>query len=63
MLGDYLDSFCNLFQDRMKEEEQESLSMDHLSHLALKLLIDLLFYGGQGGSRRLWMVLIDRSSQ
>ncbi|MEB3273541.1 MAG: DUF3038 domain-containing protein [Prochlorothrix sp.] len=61
LLGDYLDGFCNLFQERMKPEEQADLSPEHLCHLALKLLIDLLFYGGNGGSRRLWMVLIDRS--
>ncbi|WP_353258075.1 DUF3038 domain-containing protein [Prochlorothrix hollandica] len=62
VLGDYLDGFCNLFQDRMDDQSQESLSMEHLSNLALKLLIDLLFYGGSGGARRLWVALIDRSA-
>jgi len=61
ILGDYLDGFCNLFQDRMKESEGESLAMEALTALALKLLIDLLFYSGAGGVRRLWAVLLERS--
>lgn len=59
LLGDYLDSFCNLYQERM--EAGEDVAPDQLSHLALKLLIDLLFYSGPGGPRRLWLALLDRS--
>ncbi|MBD1936140.1 DUF3038 domain-containing protein [Microcoleus sp. FACHB-68] len=59
LIGDYLDTFCNTYQERM--EDGESVSPDTLTHLALKLLIDLLFYSGPGGSRRLWLALLDRS--
>jgi hypothetical protein len=59
LLGDYIDAFCNTYQERM--EEDVTVSTDELTHLALKLLIDLLFYSGPGGHRRLWLALIDRS--
>ncbi|MCG8365863.1 MAG: DUF3038 domain-containing protein, partial [Pseudanabaenales cyanobacterium] len=52
LLGDYLDNFSNTYQERM--EAGEDSSTDDLSHLALRLLIDLLFYSGVGGARRLW---------
>ncbi|MBO3462086.1 DUF3038 domain-containing protein [Aetokthonos hydrillicola Thurmond2011] len=60
-LGDYIDAFCNTYQERM--EEDATISTDELTHLALKLLIDLLFYSGPGGHRRLWLALIDRSTK
>lgn len=60
LLGDYLDAFSNIYQDRM---EDENTSTDSLSYLALKLLIDLLFYSGPGGHRRLWLALLDRSDK
>jgi Protein of unknown function (DUF3038) len=59
LLGDYLDTFSNLYQDRM--EEGDHVGTETLSRLALKLLIDLLFYSAPQGSRRLWMMLLDRS--
>jgi hypothetical protein len=59
LLGDYIDNFCNTYQQRM--EEGENVSPDTLSQLALKLLIDLLFYSGPSGSRRLWLALLDRA--
>ncbi|PMB00326.1 hypothetical protein CEN45_13035 [Fischerella thermalis CCMEE 5198] len=61
LLGDYIDAFCNTYQERM--EEDSTISTDELTHLALKLLIDLLFYSGPGGHRRLWLALIDRSTK
>jgi hypothetical protein len=60
-LGDYIDAFCNTYQERM--EEDEKISTDILTNLALKLLIDLVFYSGPGGHRRLWLALIDRSTK
>lgn len=60
LLGDYLDAFSNMYQDRM--EEGEEASPDQLSRLALKLLIDLLFYSAPAGARRLWLALLDRST-
>ena len=59
LLGDYLDSFSNTYQERM--DDGENSSPDLLTHLALILLIDLLFYSAPNGSRRLWLALLDRS--
>ena len=61
LLGDYIDAFCNTYQERMEEDEQ--ISTDLLTNLALKLLVDLLFYSATGGHRRLWLALIDRSTK
>ena len=59
ILGDYLDKFQNTYQDRM--DNADLPTPDLLTHLALKLLIDLLFYSSSQGSRRLWSALLDRS--
>ncbi|MDX2243775.1 MAG: DUF3038 domain-containing protein [Leptolyngbyaceae cyanobacterium bins.302] len=59
LLGDYLDRFNNMYQERM--EDGEAVSPETLTHLALKLLIDLLFYSAPNGSRRLWLALLDRT--
>lgn len=59
LLGDYLDSFSNIYQERMEEGEQ--VSPELLVRLAFKLLIDLLFYGAKNGHRRLWLALVDHA--
>ncbi len=59
LLGDYLDTFSNTYQERM--EQGENVSSELLTQLALKLLIDLLFYSGPNGHRRLWLALLDRA--
>lgn len=59
LLGDYLDNFSNAYQERM--EADLTTPIEQLTHLALKLLIDLLFYSAPTGNRRLWMALLDRS--
>ena len=61
LLGDYMDAFTNTYQERMEEDDQ--ISTDVLANLALKLLIDLLFYSGSGGRRRFWLALLDRSEK
>jgi hypothetical protein len=61
LLGDYLDAFNNTYQERM--EDGDNTSPEALTHLALKLLIDLLFYSAGNGSRRLWLALIDRAKK
>jgi hypothetical protein len=61
LLGDYLDRFCNYYQERM--ESDDNTSPDHLTQLALKLLLDLLFYSSPSGSRHFWLALLDRSTQ
>jgi hypothetical protein len=57
LLGDYLDAFTNGYQERM--EEGEKGPSEQLSRLALKLLVDLLFYSSANGHRRLWLALLD----
>lgn len=59
LLGEYLDGFSNTYQERM--EEDENVSTHNLTDLALKLLVDLLFYSSAGGHRRLWLALLDRA--
>ncbi|NJP12460.1 MAG: DUF3038 domain-containing protein [Leptolyngbyaceae cyanobacterium RU_5_1] len=59
LLGDYLDTFSNTYQERMEDGEEVSPPM--LTNLALKLLIDLLFYSAANGPRRLWLALLDRT--
>jgi Protein of unknown function (DUF3038) len=59
LLGDYLDNFSNTYQERMEGDPDPE--PDILSQLALQLLIDLLFYSGTGGARRLWVALLDRT--
>jgi hypothetical protein len=59
LLGDYIDRFSNTYGSRM--EDAENLSARELTNLALKLLIDLLFYSSPGGHRRLWLALLDRA--
>lgn len=61
LLGDYIDTFTNTYSDRMDDGEEESPSV--LAHLALKLLVDLLFYSAPGGHRRLWLALLERSKK
>ncbi len=60
VLGDYIDAFSNIYQERM---EDANISTNLMSQLALKLLIDMLFYSGSSGHRRLWLALLDRSSK
>jgi hypothetical protein len=59
LLGDYLDAFSNTYQERMEDAQQGHVQA--LDHLALKLLIDLMFYSAPNGTRRLWLALLDRA--
>lgn len=59
ILGDYIDQFTYLYQERI--EDQQQLSTPEITQLSLKLLIDLLFYSGKNGHRRLWLALLDQS--
>ncbi len=60
LLGDYLDRFTEAYRDRMADGDD--ISSDLISDLALKLLIDLLFYSSSGGDRRLWLALLERAN-
>ena len=59
LLGDYIDNFSNAYQERM--DDTVVPSAPELSQLALRLLIDLLFYSNANGHRRLWIALFDRA--
>lgn len=59
LLGDYLDIFSNFYTERMAATS--ALSPEQLRELALKLLVDLVFYSQPGGARRLWLTLLDRA--
>ena len=59
ILGDYLDSFNNFYEERMTPDDLPT--PDTLRDLALKLLVDLLFYSQAGGPRKLWLTLLERS--
>lgn len=61
LIGDYIDAFCNTYQERM--EDDEKISTEMLTNLAIKLLVDLLFYSASNGHRRLWLTLLDRSTK
>ncbi|MCU0566217.1 MAG: DUF3038 domain-containing protein [Oculatellaceae cyanobacterium Prado106] len=61
LLGNYLDNFSNAYQERM--ENGDDTPPSQLTHLALKLLIDLLFYSATNGSKRLWLALLERSTR
>jgi hypothetical protein len=54
LVGDYLDRFFQLYEERTGERPTEAI--------ALKLLVDLLFYSAPTGDRRLWLNLLDRSN-
>lgn len=59
LLGDYLDTFSNVYEERMAPEPAPT--PEQLRDLALKLLVDLMFYSQSGGTRRLWLALMERS--
>jgi hypothetical protein len=44
-------------------EADQTATTDELTTLGLKLLVDLLFYSGSGGSRKLWVALLDRAGE
>ena len=59
LLGDYLDKFTNLYQERMVV--QTTIKSEQLYQLGLKLLVDLLFYSGNNGNRLLWLAILGQS--
>ena len=54
LLGDYLNSFANAYQRMLLEKT----TLEEMDQLALKLLVDLLFYSAVNGHQRLWRVLL-----
>jgi hypothetical protein len=63
-LAAYIDNFIIIYQVRLGDRSRDSEtihSFESLSQAALNLLIELLFYGGNNGDRRLWQALLHRS--
>ena len=63
LLGNYIDAFIDAFSNayQVSMNDGNIISSQQLTFLALKLLIDLLFYSGAGGVRRLWFTLLVRA--
>ncbi|NET10177.1 MAG: DUF3038 domain-containing protein [Merismopedia sp. SIO2A8] len=59
LLGDYVDTFSNTYEERMTLAPEDS--PDQLTTLAFKLLIDLFFYSTPNGAARFWATLLERS--
>lgn len=57
LLEDYLNRFNQLYSQHWSENPN---SIVLLNSMALKLLVELLFYSGPFGHRRLWLVLLNR---
>ena len=60
LIGDYLDAFINIYEERMAAS---SASVTSLTFLALKLLVELLFYSSERGPRHLWLALLERTNE
>ncbi len=56
LLRDYLDTFNQTYQQWMTQHPQPPLDLDTL---AIKLLIDLLFYSKPNSHQQLWLTLIE----
>jgi len=61
LLGDYINIFSKLYSEGMKH--QNTLSPDALTQLALKKIMDLLFYSTSSGHQRLWFSLLEKTHQ
>ncbi|MDX2273274.1 MAG: DUF3038 domain-containing protein [Cyanobacteriota bacterium] len=58
LIGDYLDEFHSHYRSRMVDGEERSA--DQITELALRILLDLLFYSSKYGAQRLWAALLSR---
>jgi hypothetical protein len=58
MVGDYLDEFLSHYRSRMVDGDVRD--ENSLTELALRILIELMFYSGPKGTQRLWKALLNR---
>jgi hypothetical protein len=58
-VADYIEDFTRIYQEKM--DNSAPISPDLLSQVALKLLVELLFYSSSNGHQRLWNALLSRS--
>ncbi|MFB2938939.1 DUF3038 domain-containing protein [Aerosakkonemataceae cyanobacterium BLCC-F154] len=59
LLNDYINTFSKLYSEGMKH--QTILSKEALTQLALKKIMDLLFYSTSSGHQRLWFSLLEKT--
>lgn len=58
LVGDYLGEFISHYRSRMVDGDVRD--EDSLAELALRILIELLFYSSPRGAERLWKALLNR---
>jgi Protein of unknown function (DUF3038) len=57
ILAEYLERFSEFYVERIASE---GIEVQNYENLALKLLVDLLFYSAPSGAKRLWLVLLEQ---
>jgi len=58
LVGDYLDEFLSHYRSRMVDGDVRD--ENSLTELALRILIELMFYSSPKGAQRLWKALLSR---
>lgn len=61
LLDDYINTFSKLYSEGIKH--QVTSSPNALTQLALKKIMDLLFYSTSSGHQRLWFSLLEKTHQ
>ncbi|MEL7039431.1 MAG: DUF3038 domain-containing protein [Cyanobacteria bacterium J06592_8] len=59
LLRDYLDAFSQMYQEQI--DHTVSPSSDTLNPLAIKLLVELLFYSNPNSPQRFWFALLNKN--
>ncbi|MEN9202874.1 MAG: DUF3038 domain-containing protein [Thermostichus sp. DG_1_6_bins_120] len=58
LVGDYLDEFLSHYRSRMVDGDVRD--ENSITELALRILIELMFYSSPRGTQRLWTALLNR---
>lgn len=61
LLADYINTFSKLYSEGKKH--QITSTPENLTQLALKKIMDLLFYSTSSGHQRLWFSLLEKTHQ
>jgi hypothetical protein len=59
LLADYIDDFIKIYRERI--DDATPIADEMLDRVALKLLLELLFYSSDRGHQYLWNALLERS--
>lgn len=59
LLRDYLDGFKQMYQEQLSPEDGDS--SDRLNSLAIRLLIELLFYSNSNSPQQFWLALLHQN--